>query len=62
MSYFPTYAETIAYTPGRPYDVTNSESDSVKMLSSVAKEAGIWLVGGELSVLLSYCWPCVVII
>jgi len=24
----------------------NSESESVKMLSSVAKETGIWLIGG----------------
>ena len=42
--------------------MAKSKSESVKMLSSVAKEAGIWLVGGEWTMLLSYCWLCVVII
>ncbi|KAF9519881.1 hypothetical protein BS47DRAFT_1312122 [Hydnum rufescens UP504] len=47
VSYFPTYAEDIGYTPGEPYDVEKSESQSIKMLSSVAKEAGTWLIGGS---------------
>ncbi|OBZ75294.1 Mitochondrial protein import protein mas5 [Grifola frondosa] len=47
-SQFPIYAETIAYTPGQPYDIASSQSESVKMLSSVAKEAGVWLIGGSI--------------
>ena len=43
------YAETIGYTPGQPYDVDASESESVKMLSAAAKEEGVWLLGGTLS-------------
>ncbi|THV08064.1 carbon-nitrogen hydrolase [Dendrothele bispora CBS 962.96] len=46
--HFPVYAEKIGYVPGTPYDVSKSESDSVKMLSSVAKEIGTWLVGGSI--------------
>ncbi|KAH9857751.1 carbon-nitrogen hydrolase [Lenzites betulinus] len=45
---FPIYAETIGYTPGEPYDVISSESQSVKMLSAAAKEEGIWLIGGTI--------------
>jgi omega-amidase len=45
-THFPVYAENIAFTAGQPYDVTKSESESVKMLASAAKEAGTWLVGG----------------
>ena len=45
-TFFPKYAETIAYTPGEEYDVDASESESVKMLSAAAKEAGVWLLGG----------------
>jgi len=45
-AHFPAYAETIGYKPGEPYDPTKSESDTVRMLSSVAKETGTWLVGG----------------
>ncbi|XP_006458404.1 hypothetical protein AGABI2DRAFT_190688 [Agaricus bisporus var. bisporus H97] len=44
----PTHAEDIEFTPGEPYDITNSKSDSVKMLSDVAKETGTWLIGGSL--------------
>jgi len=47
-THFPTYAETIGYKPGEPYDPAKSESDSVRMLSSVAKETGTWLVGGTI--------------
>lgn len=46
--HFPVYAERIGYTPGQTYDVDKSESQSVKMLSSVAKEAGVWLIGGSI--------------
>lgn len=45
--HFPTYAENIGYTPGKEYDVQASVSESVKMLSSAAKEAGVWLIGGQ---------------
>ena len=44
--HFPAYAETIGFVPGRQYDVASSESESVKMLSAVAKEKRVWLVGG----------------
>jgi len=47
-AHFPAYAETIGYKPGEPYDPTKSESDTVRMLSSVAKETGAWLVGGSI--------------
>ncbi|GBE82573.1 carbon-nitrogen hydrolase [Sparassis latifolia] len=46
--HFPVYAETIGYTPGKPYDVVASVSESVKVLSSTAKEAGVWLLGGSI--------------
>ncbi|KIM65129.1 hypothetical protein SCLCIDRAFT_1163824 [Scleroderma citrinum Foug A] len=48
VSHFPTYAETIGYTKGQDYNVLTSESESVKMLSSAAKEANVWLVGGSI--------------
>lgn len=44
--HFPNYAENIGYSAGQKYDIEKSESESVKMLSSVAKEAGVWLLGG----------------
>lgn len=47
-THFPAYAETIGYRPGEPYDPANSESETVKMLSSVAKETATWLVGGTI--------------
>lgn len=46
--HFPTYAETIGYKPGEPYDVAASKSESVKTLSEMAKETGIWLLGGSI--------------
>ncbi|EPQ58508.1 carbon-nitrogen hydrolase [Gloeophyllum trabeum ATCC 11539] len=46
--HFPVFAETIGYTPGQPYDVSKSESGSVKMLSEAAKEEGVWLIGGSI--------------
>lgn len=46
--YFPKYAETIGFTPGTPYDVGSSPSESVRMLSDAAKEAGVWLIGGSI--------------
>ena len=50
MPYFPDYAERIGFVSGQKYDVEKSESDSVKMLSGIAKETGVWLVGGERTV------------
>lgn len=44
--HFPVYAENIGYTPGKRYDLSTSESESVKMLASAAKEVGTWLIGG----------------
>jgi omega-amidase len=46
--HFPVYAESIGFTTGKPYDIENTESPSVRMLSSVAKEAGVWLIGGSI--------------
>lgn len=45
--HFPQYAEKVGFTPGKEYDVARSESESVKMLSAAAKEAGVWLIGGD---------------
>jgi omega-amidase len=44
--HFPNYAENISFEAGKTYDIEKTESESVKMLSSVAKETGIWLLGG----------------
>jgi omega-amidase len=44
--HFPNYAESINFIPGKDYQVATSESESVKMLSAAAKEAGVWLIGG----------------
>ncbi|KAF8758603.1 putative oxidoreductase C terminal [Rhizoctonia solani] len=46
--HFPNYAETIGYKPGEAYDVSASKSESVKALSTMAKETGIWLLGGSI--------------
>ncbi|KAF8652705.1 hypothetical protein AX16_004209 [Volvariella volvacea WC 439] len=46
--HFPVYAENIGYAQGRPYDVSQSESESVKMLSSAAQEVSTWLIGGSI--------------
>ncbi|KAF5357182.1 hypothetical protein D9756_006663 [Leucocoprinus leucothites] len=46
--HFPVYAEDIGFTPGKPYDVSGSASESVKMLSGAAKETGTWLIGGSI--------------
>ena len=44
----PRYAEVIGYTPGsKTFNPAKSESPSVRMLSSVAKEIGTWILGGE---------------
>lgn len=45
--HFPTYAETINFEPGKEYDIANSASESVKMLSNAAKEHDVWLIGGK---------------
>ncbi|KAF5330629.1 hypothetical protein D9619_005715 [Psilocybe cf. subviscida] len=47
-THFPVYAETIGYTPGKAYDVGTSASESVQMLSSVAKEVKTWIIGGSI--------------
>ncbi|KAH7921489.1 carbon-nitrogen hydrolase [Leucogyrophana mollusca] len=47
--HFPVYAETIGYTSGKSYDVENSPSESVRMLSSAAKETGTWIIGGSIA-------------
>ncbi|PPQ67900.1 hypothetical protein CVT26_007100 [Gymnopilus dilepis] len=46
--HFPVYAEKIGYTPGSPYDISKSTSESVKMLSAAAKEVKTWLIGGSI--------------
>jgi len=48
VKYFPEYAEKIGFVSGQAYDVANSPSESVQMLSQVAKEDGIWLIGGSI--------------
>ncbi|KAJ3569180.1 hypothetical protein NP233_g5223 [Leucocoprinus birnbaumii] len=46
--HFPVYAESIGFTSGKPYDVSGSASESVRMLSSAAKETKTWLIGGSI--------------
>ncbi|KAJ3726312.1 carbon-nitrogen hydrolase [Lentinula raphanica] len=46
--HFPVYAEKIGFKPGEAYDIGKSESESVKMLSSAAKECRTWLIGGSI--------------
>ncbi|KAF9050786.1 carbon-nitrogen hydrolase [Hymenopellis radicata] len=46
--HFPVYAEPIGFVPGKPYDTSATKSESVKMLSAVAKETGTWLIGGSI--------------
>ncbi|KAG9013012.1 hypothetical protein FRB94_004405 [Tulasnella sp. JGI-2019a] len=48
VKYFPEYAETIGFAPGEKYNVAESQSQSVKMLSAAAKETGTWLIGGSI--------------
>jgi len=47
-THFPVYAEHIGFIHGERYDVLGSASESVKMLSAAAKEAGTWLIGGSI--------------
>ena len=47
--HFPNYAEKVGFIQGKPYDISASESESVKMLSAAAKETGTWLIGGALA-------------
>ncbi|KAH8829704.1 carbon-nitrogen hydrolase [Flagelloscypha sp. PMI_526] len=47
-TYFPAYAETIGFSPGSKFQVSTSPSESVKMLSAVAKETSTWLIGGSI--------------
>ena len=46
---FRKYAERIGWTPGEKdsYEVEETESESIRMLSEAAKEHNIWLIGGE---------------
>ncbi|EAU88115.2 nitrilase family protein [Coprinopsis cinerea okayama7 len=46
--HFPVYAEKIGWTPGTKYEIEKSESESVKMLSQLAKETKTWLIGGSI--------------
>jgi len=46
--YFPEYAEHIGFKLGQPYNPNKSKSESIKMLSSMAKETGTWLLGGSI--------------
>jgi omega-amidase len=46
--HFPVYAEVIDFVPGQQYDVESSKSESVRMLSGVAKEVGKWVIGGSI--------------
>ncbi|KAF8327054.1 carbon-nitrogen hydrolase [Amanita rubescens] len=46
--HFPIYAENINFKPGETYDPANSESESVKMLSAIARETKTWLIGGSI--------------
>ena len=45
--HFPVYAESIGFKKGEKFDAKATKSESVKMLSSAAKEEGVWLLGGE---------------
>jgi omega-amidase len=47
-THFPVYAEEIGFKQDQPYDVENSSSESVRMLSEVAKQTGTWLIGGSI--------------
>ncbi|PFH47055.1 hypothetical protein AMATHDRAFT_153051 [Amanita thiersii Skay4041] len=47
-NHFPTYAEIINYQHGRPYDISSSESESVRMLSHVAMQTKTWIIGGTI--------------
>lgn len=47
-AHFPKYAETIGCTKAEEVDIQTCQSESVKMLSSTAKEANVWLVGGSI--------------
>ncbi|KAF7295242.1 CN hydrolase domain-containing protein [Mycena indigotica] len=46
--HFPVYAEKIGFIDGKRYDVANTESESVKMLSRAAKLTETWLIGGTI--------------
>ncbi|KAM0752754.1 carbon-nitrogen hydrolase [Meredithblackwellia eburnea MCA 4105] len=46
---FPKYAEKIGWAPGaKDFDVEKTESESLKVLSKAAKDAGVWLIGGSI--------------
>jgi omega-amidase len=47
-AHFPVYAETIGFTPGNQYNIEESQSQSVKMLSDAALHHRVWLIGGSI--------------
>jgi len=48
VDYFDKYAEVIDFQRGNPYAISSSKSETVRMLSEVAKETGVWLFGGSI--------------
>lgn len=46
--HFPVYAEPIDFKQGEKYNVEASKSESVKVLSEMAKTEGVWLLGGSI--------------
>ncbi|KAF9562125.1 carbon-nitrogen hydrolase [Agrocybe pediades] len=47
-THFPKYAEVIGFTPGKPYDASRSGSETVRMLSSIARQVQSWIIGGSI--------------
>jgi len=48
VGHFSEYAEEIGYVAGHHYDIGKSKSESVQMLSEVAKTTSTWLIGGSI--------------
>ncbi|EJU05618.1 carbon-nitrogen hydrolase [Dacryopinax primogenitus] len=48
VTHFPEFAESINFDPEKKYDIITSPSETVQALSTAAKEAGIWLIGGSM--------------
>ncbi|KAF8502550.1 carbon-nitrogen hydrolase [Hysterangium stoloniferum] len=46
--FFPDYAEVIGYVPGQPYNISESRSQSVRVLSDIAKQVHTWILGGSI--------------
>ncbi|GJN90807.1 hypothetical protein Rhopal_003821-T1 [Rhodotorula paludigena] len=47
---FRKYAERIGWSPEKrdTFDVSQTQSESIRMLSAAAKEHGVWLIGGSI--------------